>query len=78
MQIYFNPLDCACKSKLGAVCREEKLQFNIYLLKKDSAYKPYNAKAGEFCAKTPERSQCMQPKQKAFLRILKPFQQVLH
>ena len=32
MQIYFNPLDIACKSKVGGVLRKEKIQFNFLKL----------------------------------------------
>ncbi len=35
MYIYFNPLDSACKSWIGAIPQGEKTQFNIYYLKKN-------------------------------------------
>ena len=71
MQIYFNPLDRACKSTLGAVCRDEKLQLNLFLLKNDMDFLPYNEKTGEFQAKTPAIEDCAAPKQDAFLRLNK-------
>ncbi len=33
MHVYFNPLDTACKNKIGAVKQGEELQLNVYLLK---------------------------------------------
>ena len=53
MQIYFNPLDIACKSKVGGVLRKEKIQFNVYLLNELDDYATFNEKTGEFHAKTP-------------------------
>ena len=71
MQIYFNPLDTACKSTLGAVCQEEKVQFNVYLLKDNAEYKPFEEKTGKFCAKTPDMNACDAPSADAFLRLNK-------
>ena len=71
MQIYFNPLDIACKSKVGGVLRKEKIQFNVYLLNELDDYATFNKKTGEFHAKTPPLEQCRQPKNDAFLRLNK-------
>ena len=71
MQIYFNPLDVACKSKIGGVAKGEKLQLNLFLLKDGIQYNPYNEKTGEFSAKNPNLSDCKQPKDSAFLRFNK-------
>ncbi len=35
-QIYFNPLDCACKNITGAISQNETLQLNLFYLKKES------------------------------------------
>ncbi len=69
MQIYFNPLDCACKNVIGAIAQGETLQLNIFHLLYDDGRMPYNEKTGEFYAKTPELTSCCKPKQKAFLRL---------
>ncbi len=71
MQIYFNPLDSACKNIVGAVSRGEKIQLNIFLFKETEQFSPFNEKTGEFCANTPSLEQCEQPKREAFLRLNK-------
>ncbi len=71
MQIYFNPLDTACKSIQGGVRQGEKVQFNVFLLKDTVKYKPYDEKNREFIAKTPRLEDCMQPKQRGLLRLQK-------
>ena len=71
MQIYFNPLDTACKSKIGGVLRKEKIQFNVYLLNENEEYVTFNEKTGEFHAKAPLLQQCQQPQNDAFLRLTK-------
>ena len=71
MQIYFNPLDAACKNILGAVCRGTKLQFNVFNIRNDIEYRTFNEKTGEFQAKTPSLEICIEPKQDAFLRLNK-------
>ncbi len=35
IQIYFDPLDTACKSITGAICQNETVQFNLFLLKEN-------------------------------------------
>ena len=71
MQIYFNPLDGACKSTIGAVARKEKIQLNIYHLKNEENTASFQAKTGEFHAKTPLLEECTRPKYDAFLRLNK-------
>ncbi len=68
MQIYFNPLDYACKSVIGAVAQGEKLQLNVYLLHNEER-NFYEPKTGEFFAQTPALEECYRPKQRAFLRL---------
>ncbi len=71
MQVYFNPLDLACKSVKGAVEQGQKFQLNLFNLKEEGAVAPYNPKTGAFQAKTPDSSQCLQPEQRALLRLNK-------
>ena len=71
MQIYFNPLDSACKNVVGAAPRGEKIQLNVFLLSEEGYSSPFDEKTGEFCANTPSAAQCKQPQQDAFLRLNK-------
>ncbi len=68
MQIYYNPLDSACKSVVGAIAQGEKLQLNVFLLQ-DEERNFYDEKTGEFSAVTPSVEECRAPQQRAFLRI---------
>ncbi len=68
MQIYFNPLDSACKNVIGAVAQGDKLQLNVfYLREEDKCY--YDEKTGEFSATTPSVEECCNPNKRAFLRL---------
>ncbi len=69
MQIYFNPLDTACKSVLGGVFQGEKLQLNVFHLKKDVEYIPYDEKTGEFRGEPPAEELCCAPVNSALLRL---------
>ncbi len=69
MQIYFNPLDTACKSIVGGIPQGEKVQFNLFLLKQEKIY--FDALAGEFIANTPALSDCTSPKCEALFRFQK-------
>ncbi len=71
MQIYFNPLDLACKNQKGGVAQGEKIQFNVFHLRNGVEKIPYDEKTGEFFAKTPAMEECIQPKQRALLRLCK-------
>ncbi len=71
MQIYFNPLDFACKNRLGAIPQGEKLQLNLFRLREGIEYIPYNEKTGEFFGKAPKLNDCEEPKERAFLRLNK-------
>ena len=42
MYIYFNPLDIACKSVIGAAKEGEQIQFNLFLLNKKTDFYPQN------------------------------------
>ena len=66
MSIYFNPLDTACKSSIGGIKVGELLQLSLYWLK------PSNKCSGatkRFHFNTPDPLDCLEPNQKAFLRI---------
>ncbi len=76
MQIYFNPLDIACKSVIGAVRQGEKLQLNVFHLNtEEEKNSHYNDKMGEFIAKTPRLEECTKPTDNAFLRLNKDGEQ---
>ena len=67
MQIYFNPLDLACKSTIGAIKQGNKLQLNIFLLKAEHKNALMHGEKGAFSAKTPTLEECTAPTKKAFL-----------
>ncbi len=69
MQIYFNPLDTACKSIVGGVPQGERVQFNVFLLKEDRIY--FDKKTGEFIATTPDLCDCVEPKREGLFRFQK-------
>ncbi len=69
MQIYFNPLDLACKSILGGVAAGAKLQLNMFALKEGAPRTAYNTQTGEFFKASPALTSCITPQQKAFLRL---------
>ncbi len=71
MQIYFNPLDTACKNIIGAVREGNKLRLTVFRLKEEREYLPFNPKTGEFYAKTPDLTACIRPQERAFLRLNK-------
>ncbi len=68
MQIYFNPLDLACKSIVGAVAQKERLEFNVFLLQEEERTF-YDEKTGDFSAQTPDIEDCCMPNVRAFLRL---------
>ena len=68
LNIYFNPLNTACKSVIGAIKQGESLELNVFLKKDDSA------KASAFCfdiknLELPLENECAFPKNNAFLHI---------
>ncbi len=67
MQIYFNPLDAACKSIIGGVAQEQKIQFNVFLFNNDATVSENYG----FQAKTPTLSACARPTKKGLFRICK-------
>ncbi len=69
MQIYFNPLNTACKSVQGGIFAGEKLQLNIFHLKRDAEYQPVDMKTGEFFGERPALSDCATPQVNAYLRL---------
>ena len=60
IQIYFNPLNRACKNVTGAVKQGQALQLNVFLLKND-------VKTDEFGLFTPKEADCLAPDCDAFL-----------
>lgn len=63
MQIYFNPLDKACKSVIGAVSQGKRIQFNIFCLNEP--------KTRENERQTPTAKECITPTQNAILFLNK-------
>lgn len=74
IQIYFNPLDTACKSVVGAVRVDERLQLNIYLLK-DTKKARFGDGAYVDNLQPPKLSDCQKPKMRAYLHVNKDGQQ---
>ena len=71
MRIYFNPLDTACKSRIGAISTDEKIQLNIYHVKENPNTNCYCMQNQDFCTKTPNLCDCFEPCNNAFLRLNK-------
>ena len=71
MQIYYNPLDVACKSRIGAAKRGEKLQFNIFFSKNDQPSWRVFEQNGAFSPKTPNLKDCLKPEYEACLYLNK-------
>ncbi len=69
MQIYFNPLNTACKSIQGGIFAREKLQLNIFHLNREEEYQPVDVKTGEFFGACPALSDCSAPQNNAYLRL---------
>ena len=61
LQIYYNPLNTACKSTVGAIAQGEIIRFNLFLLK----YPNGNERIREI----PTEEDCMQPYTNAFLLL---------
>ena len=60
IRIYFNPLDIACKSIIGAVKQRKKIQFNVYCIKTDAIF-------DGSC--TPNLEDCFTPSENATLHF---------
>ena len=63
MQIYFNPLDKACKSVIGAVSQGKRIQFNIFCLNEPKSHDNER--------QTPTAEECFTPTQNAILSLNK-------
>ena len=74
IQIYYNPLDTACKSVVGAVRVDERVQLNIYLFK-DSKKPRFGDGAYVDNLQRPKLSACQKPKMRAYLHVNKDGQQ---
>ena len=66
INIYFNPLDTACKSTIGAIKQGETLTLNLFLLK--DLHKNGQEIVSNLL-KAPNKDECRQPNQKAFLLL---------
>lgn len=62
LRIYYNPLDTACKSVIGAVCQRETIQFNLFLLNGRTSFEANTTK-------TISAADCKKPDKKAYFRI---------
>lgn len=69
MQIYFNPLDSFCKTKIGAIREGENLQFNLICVKEEVEASVRGDEKGLFFAKLPALEDCAKPCENAFLRL---------
>ncbi len=68
--VYFNPLDTACKNKIGAVKTGEELQFNVFLLKYE--YKcGWGNRIPTDALRTPREEDCQYPEHDAFFVFCK-------
>lgn len=61
MYIYFNPLDVACKSVIGALKQGERLQFNLFYLPKKDNVSQNHGENLKFQTKTPDLQDCSTP-----------------
>ena len=62
-KIYFNSLEKACKSVIGAIAQGTKLQFNVFYLKKEQK--------DELIGALPEKEDCTFPKEDAYIHVNK-------
>lgn len=67
ISIYYNPLDAACKNKIGGVKIGETLRFTVFNLKEKNSSPAQN----EFFVKTPSLEDCLPPIENAYLRLNK-------
>lgn len=71
MNIYFNPLDLACKSVSGALREGEQVQFNLFLRAEKRLLKRNPEICEEFLFKSPKIEECYEPKNSAVLCLNK-------
>ena len=78
MKFYFNPLDVACKSVVGAVRKNQRVRLNLFLTKEkeDSAQKEFENLSAAFV--TPKKTDCIAANDTAFLLINKDGQAQKH
>ena len=69
IRIYFNPLDRACKSIVGAVGQGELLRFNLFLQKDMGQASAAYTVMGMEALRTPLEETCRGTEQKAFLQL---------
>ena len=69
MNVYYNPLDSACKNVCGGVKVGELLQLNVFLLKDGTPKTTFTPQTREFYVKTPTVEECTTPTENAFLRL---------
>ncbi len=60
IRIYFNPLDVHCKSIVGSVQQQKKIQFNVYCIKPDAVFDKTH---------TPNIDDCYTPNENAMLHL---------
>ena len=69
MNVYYNPLDTACKSICGGVKVGELLQLNVFLLKDGAMKTIFTPQMREFYVKTPTVEEYTTPIENAFLKL---------
>lgn len=71
MYIYFNPLDVACKSVVGALRQSEQVKFNLFLQKHQTVFAQNQGINQSFTPKTPVLEDCLTPDFNAVLCLNK-------
>ena len=61
MYIYFNPLDTACKSIIGAAKEGETIQFNLFYFDKRTAFYPQSGIEESICMNKDMLAKCKKP-----------------
>ena len=69
LEIYFNPLDKACKSITGAVRQNEVFTLNIFNLYPKANAVKFNNTMGINALKTPSKEECISPTETAYLHL---------
>lgn len=68
LNVYYNPLDTACKSTIGAIAQEEVLIFNVFLLK-SSKPSVWETCVDARALQTPLEEDCIAPQKDATLLL---------
>ena len=75
LKIYYNPLDTACKSVIGAVSQNETVRFNVFLRNPNNEML-WQASYQTETRETPLKENCLAPSNNAFLLLKRDGQDV--